>query len=233
MFSGITAGVKNIGSSVDERTLSNVSTMDTKTGETFGIVKTATGTKRCKVKIMCEDAKKLATTIAEVIKTADSEFKKEITSLGDVLKSAAINLDKLEGIKAYLKRVKDIESRVDKLVSEKTKIRTKERNIEDKNIIAAVYIKTFSLGSLQDPLPGKLKTINIAQKTVSIEFETPDKKKETLYGFEINKLCIEPGACPLPSSGGKRDFAANSEMTTDQLPIGGNQDSSNYFNICE
>ncbi|AYV76092.1 MAG: hypothetical protein Terrestrivirus4_140 [Terrestrivirus sp.] len=154
----------------------------------------------CKVTIDCENAQNLVivmkynvTKINESIyKDLDTKFKglKEEVSKMDVHQSQKL----FTTIKAYEKEYTNTKKQAD------TKMKG---NISDMTVDQSGFKKRLSIQVIVyfkgrygvEEKKGTVKSINLLNKTVSVEYENMKNVPEILYDIPISKLCIKTAQC--------------------------------------
>ncbi|AYV81953.1 MAG: hypothetical protein Harvfovirus85_2 [Harvfovirus sp.] len=218
-MSGIISSFKNIGSNVEERKVTeNVRSagIDVKDGDVVYNI-SAIANKRCRVVIDCPAAQRLADAIKKVLAPSKQVYDNAVNAKIKTLKNDAASLveGKVDTLTAFLSKIKNVSDELAKLKTVRDK-KAKE-DIKDVDIKCQIFVK-----GVHDPLVGSIIKINIAGKNVDVKYKN-DKKDETLYNVEINKLCIEDKGNNCKLTGGAT-VEGNGEAPDEK---------KNYVDICE
>lgn len=210
----MTSFIKNLATSAEEKKLDNASTiiMD----KNNQLSSTVANGKKCKILISCVDAKKLVDQIRESIKVNSGPFDHEVKKLIDYVNDAANK--EAKDYQDILNAFKNYQVAIDKAKTEKDK-RLKTSKPPSPEINVHVHVK----GEDNDNNNGKIKSFNVAKKSVTVTYTNVKGKQETLEDIDINKLCITDSNCIIPISGGAILYKSNND----------DQNDKNYKIICE
>ncbi|AYV84101.1 MAG: hypothetical protein Hyperionvirus17_21 [Hyperionvirus sp.] len=214
-MSSLIASIRNIGSSATEQKVENV-TNPKITVEQDNIKYDITGpeAKKCRVVVSCESAQAIVKLIKANVDPASKKYREALDDKVKEIKKESLTLES-----AKLKPFFDIIKKIVNDISKARRIRDDVIKTDIKTKIPCeVFIKGEGKGAAPVRSEGHIVKVNIADKTVMITFKNK-QKDETLYGVEINKLCINAKECKL--TGGGAAVASNPD------------DKKNYIDICE
>lgn len=216
MTKTFTSGVKNLATTAQEQPLNTgmIVGMDKDNAFTFT---NATNGKKCKIVITCEDVKKLIEQMRTTINKNSSPLDHLIDSLNKYISSATTKID-AKNYQTFIKDIKDQGAAIDKLKKQKD-IAFKTNYQPTPEIKVHVHVK----GEKNHDSMGKIKSYNLARKSITVTYPNAVGKQETLEDIDINKLCISGQECVLPAQTG----GAMSNDNDD------NSSEKNYKIICE
>lgn len=195
-FNSAISGIQNATTSaVDRKVTKNVATLNYD-DKTKGFNYKTESNKTCKIVIQCENAKTLLNAMKGTINTVSEAHKQELNSIIQNIKSSVNDLN-ADNIDQYIKNLKKYED------TYKAKLTAKQAELKKAiNPTTAIPVEVF-VKNVEGRHDGTIRSYNVYNKTVTVDYTNDKGAKETLYDIEIKKLCIEGAGCQIQVGGGE------------------------------
>jgi len=169
----------------------NVKNLQTRLKDNELLIKTTNLTAlKCKIILDCDNAKKLSANLVAITKESDDIYDKTLDSIIKEIKDKATSLN-VTNIQQFANNIDVLKCQINKSIGLAQRARHNIRKISkmpSSKIICKLYLKNKEV-------EGYITSINLARKSVDIEFINENNNKEKLLAIDISKLCIEGKNC--------------------------------------
>ena len=189
-YFNVFSSMRNITTSAIDTSVKNAYTLSQNNEKQW--ILTGPGGKYCKVVIDCADAQKLLDTLKDAINKSTSDYGNSINNLITEIQQSIKDL-KIDNIDTFINNFKKYQDNY-------TKFKSFKDAALKKPIESKIPVKVFVKG-VQGEQKGKIKTINIVNKSVDIEYSFKKANvgttNEKLYNILIKDICILGENCTI------------------------------------
>lgn len=172
-----------------------------------------TGSFNCGVTVSCEDAE----TLINIMKAKKEQLTQSTTAaMTESLNKLKGNINSIDASK-----IQDLFNQINTLKMQYEDLKKQDAiklktEISDVNVPVYISVKKPNSSTKASTIQGTIKTLNLAKRTVTIEYTTSQNTVELLRDYPINKLCIGNKECKIEIGSGTVTKGTTESVPTTQ-----------------